>query len=149
MWSDNSVTQIGKQHFLVDTRTRGCAYSSLHQHDFGVECSARRLFSGVMSTPLHDAEFIKPPIKAESDSRYVWKLPKALNGLKKASQLFSNYLSDILVDKLGFKKCSLVPTAFYHSETDLRTAIHVDDPLTITIPSSSGCSSEYRMLSGR
>ena len=52
-------------------------------------------------------------------------------GLKKASQLFSNYLSDILVDKLGFEKCSLAPTAFYHREMDLRTAIHVDDPLTI------------------
>ena len=65
-----------------------------------------------MSTPLHDAEFIEPPIEAESDSRYAWKLRKAL---KKASQLFSNYLSDILVDKLGFEKCSLVPTAFYQS----------------------------------
>ena len=84
-----------------------------------------------MSTPLHDAEFIEPPIEAESDSRYVWKLRKALNGLKKASQLFSNNLSDILVDKLGFEKCSLAPTVFYHCETDLRTAIHVDDPLTI------------------
>ena len=30
-----------------------------------------------MSTPLHDAEFIEPPIEAESDSRYVWKLRKA------------------------------------------------------------------------
>ena len=84
-----------------------------------------------MSTPLHDAEIIEPPIVAESDSRYVWKLRKALNGLKKASQLFSNHLSDILVEKLGFEKCPLVPTAFYHQETDLRTAIHVDDPLTI------------------
>ena len=36
-----------------------------------------------MSIPLHDKEFIKPPIEAESDSRYVWKLRKALNGLKK------------------------------------------------------------------
>ena len=84
-----------------------------------------------MSTHLHDAEFIEPPIEAESDSRYVWKLRKALNGLEKASQLFSNYLSDILVDKLGFKKCTQVPKAFYHHETDLRTAIHFDDPLTI------------------
>ena len=83
-----------------------------------------------MSTPLHDAEFIEPPIEAESDDRDVWKLRKALNGLKKASQLFSNYLSDIFVDKLGIEKCSLVPTAFYHGETDLRTAIHVGDPLT-------------------
>ena len=47
-----------------------------------------------MGTPLHDTESIKPPIKAESDSRYVWKLRKALNDLKKASQLFSNYMSD-------------------------------------------------------
>ena len=111
-----------------------------------------------MSTPLHDAEFIEPPIEAESDSRYVWKLRKALNGLKKASQLFSNYLSDILVDKLGFEKCSLVPTAFYHEETDLRTAIHVDDPLTTgevdTVMRfydslNNGCLSEYKMLWGR
>ena len=72
------------------------------------------------------------PIEADNDSRCVWKLWKALNGLKKASQLFSNYLSDILVDTFGFEKCSLVPTALlYHREVDLRTAIHVDDPLTI------------------
>ena len=113
---------------------------------------------GFMNTPLHDAEFIEPAIESESDSRYVWKLRNALNGLKKASQLFSNYLSDILVDKLGFEKCSLVPTAFYHREMDLRTAIHVDDPLTIgevdTVmrfydPSNSGCLSDYKMSWGR
>ena len=27
-----------------------------------------------MSMPLHDTEFIKPPIKADSDGRYVWKI---------------------------------------------------------------------------
>ena len=27
-----------------------------------------------MNTPLHDTEFIKPPIEAESDSRHVWKI---------------------------------------------------------------------------
>ena len=36
-----------------------------------------------MSTPLHDAEYIEPPLKAESDKQYVWKSRKALNGLKK------------------------------------------------------------------
>ena len=96
--------------------------SSAVQGDFSV---------AFISTHLHDTEFIKPPIKAESDSRYVWKLRKALNDRKKASQLFSNFLSDILVDTLSFEKYTLVPTAFYHRETDLRTAIHVDDPLTI------------------
>ena len=34
------LTQIGNSIFCC-TRTRGCAYSSLHQHDFGIECSAR------------------------------------------------------------------------------------------------------------
>ena len=66
-----------------------------------------------MSMPLHDTEFIKPPIKADSDGRYVWKLRNALNDLKEASQLFSNYLSDILA-----------------SRSALGT-IHVDDSLTI------------------
>ena len=51
-----------------------------------------------MSTPLHDAEYIEPPLEAESDKQYVWKSRKALNGLKKA---------------------------------DLRTAIHVDEPLIV------------------
>ena len=36
-----------------------------------------------MSTPLHDAEYIEPPLEAESDKQYVWKSRKALNGLKK------------------------------------------------------------------
>ena len=118
------MTLIGKQHSLVYQDSWLCVIleSSAVPGDFSV---------AFVSTPLHDAEFIEPPTEAESDRRYVWKLRKALNGLKKASQLFSNYLSDILVDKLGFVKCSLAPTAFYHGETDLRTAIHVDDPLTI------------------
>ena len=94
--------------FFRGTRTRGCAYSSLHQHDLGVERSVGRLFRGV-----HEHAFARiQNIEAESDSRYVWKLRKALNDLKKASQPFSNYLSDILVDKLGFEKCPLVPFGF-------------------------------------
>ena len=60
-WSEFVVRQSldtdGKQLFQVN-RTRGCVYSS-----------------------LHDTEFIKLPIEAESDSRYVWKLRKALNDL--------------------------------------------------------------------
>ena len=36
-----------------------------------------------MSTPLHDAEYIEPPLEAESDKQYVWKSRKALNGLRR------------------------------------------------------------------
>ena len=53
----------------------------LYQYDLGIERSAGRLFRGVHEHALHDTEFIKPPIEAESDSRYVWKLRKALNDL--------------------------------------------------------------------
>ena len=49
-----------------------------------------------MSTPSHDAEYIEPPLEAESDKQYVWKSRKALNGLKKADLRIAIHVDDPL-----------------------------------------------------
>ena len=55
-WSEVPIRgQTIPRHGLGDSlfwaaRTRGCAYSSLHQHDLGFERSAGRLFRGVPAT---------------------------------------------------------------------------------------------------
>ena len=61
-----------------------------------------------MSTPLHDAEFFEPPIEAESDSRYVWKIAEGAQWPQEGISI----VFKLFVGHLGFEKCSLVPTAF-------------------------------------
>ena len=96
-------------------------------------CAVPGDFSVVfMSTPLHDAEFIEPPIEAENDSRYVWKLRKALSMVSRRHlNCFQTTCRTSWLISLVLRSVLLCPPLFYHSETDLRTAIHVDDPLTI------------------
>ena len=53
-----------------------------------------------------------------------------MNGLGEASKAFQEFLAHILVFKLGFREAKAPPTMFRHAESGLRTAIHVDYPLT-------------------
>ena len=57
------------------------------------------------------------------------KLRKALNGLRRASLVFQNVLFRILTEIFGFKKVVTTPRVVYHTETNVKLLVHVDDPL--------------------
>ena len=63
------------------------------------------------------------------ERRVVWKLCKALNGFRRASLRFQNFLLAILAEKLGFKKDASIPTVVSHirdkcETTCLWTTLH-------------------------
>ena len=43
--------------------------------------------------------------------------------------LFQNFLLGILTEKLEFKKVASTPTVMYHTDTNVKMLVHVDDPL--------------------
>ncbi len=52
-----------------------------------------------MHTPLDEDIYVEPPPELVQDGGVVWKLKKALNGLKKASQLFGDFLAEGLTSE--------------------------------------------------
>ena len=74
---------------------------------------------------------VEPPREVVKDKSVLWKLRKALNGLRRAILLFQNFLFGICTEKLGFKKVVSAPTVVCHTETNVKILLHVDDPLCI------------------
>ena len=85
-----------------------------------------------MHTSLEEKEriFVEPPREWVKDKSVVWKLRKALNGLRRDSLLIQNFLFGILAEKLGFNRVVCTPTVLCHTETNVKMP-HVDDPLCI------------------
>ena len=83
-----------------------------------------------MHTPLLDSDeyWIEPSREVVPDTRIVWKLKKALNGLVTASKRFQQHLLRLLQD-LGFECCPLLPTLLRNPITGTIMVVHVDDPM--------------------
>ena len=83
-----------------------------------------------MHTPLLDSDeyWIEPPREVVPDTRIVWKLKKALNGLVTASKRFQQHLFRLLHD-LGFECCPLLPTLLRNPITGTIMVVLVDDPM--------------------
>ena len=58
----------------------------------------------------------------------MWRLRRALYGLREAAARFQLYLESILVG-MGFKVCPLEPILYFHPERGVRMLTHIDDPL--------------------
>ena len=52
-----------------------------------------------------------------------------MNGLVTASQLFQKFLIGILAEKLDFVKSAAQPTLLWNKHSNVKCAVHVDDPL--------------------
>jgi histone deacetylase 1/2 len=89
-----------------------------------------------MHTPINPEEpiYIEPPSewRAQDPTRrsQVWKLRKALYGLRQAAKGFQDHLSTILED-MGFLRVRVQPTAFWNPANNVRIIVHVDDPLLV------------------
>ena len=83
-----------------------------------------------MHTPMTYEEYVEAPPEWGIDADSCWRLERALNGLRKAAQLFQKYLIGLLTEKMGFLSFSGLPTLLRHQEQKVRVAIHVDDPLS-------------------
>lgn len=84
-----------------------------------------------MSTPwsAEDCILVEPPPECRGDGSFVWKLKKGLNGLVIASKRFQQFVTQILILKMGFATFPEMPTLFHHGTNETSVVIHIDDPL--------------------
>ena len=80
-----------------------------------------------LHVPIDEDTYVMAPKVLWKDGVPVyWKLNKALYGLRKAPQLFNEFLSGVL-ERFGMTRLKGEPTVFVKSELNL--LVHVDDPL--------------------
>ena len=80
-----------------------------------------------LHVPIDEDTYVLAPKVLWKDGVPVyWKLNKALYGLRKAPQLFNEFLSGIL-ERFGMTRLKGEPTVFVKDELNL--LVHVDDPL--------------------
>ena len=83
-----------------------------------------------MHTPLEETIYVEAPPQIGAGWQKVWRLKKALYGLRVAALAFQKFLSSILVS-MGFAQSRVSPSMFYHEEQNVRLAVHVDGPLCV------------------
>ena len=83
-----------------------------------------------MHAPSSENTFVWPPLGLRRDG-WVWKLLKAMNGLRKAMTDFSEFVREILVDKLHLTQAQSDPCLFKHESSHIRIGTHVDDPIGV------------------
>ena len=77
-----------------------------------------------------DDVFVRPPTTHRSPGR-IWRLHRALYGLRKAPHHFQEWLVSVLVEKLGFECSRVDPSIFVNMKMREYMCVHVDDPLAV------------------
>ena len=90
-----------------------------------------------MNTPMPEGDTVcvEPPEGSYEHNDVVWRLKRALNGLRNASRLFHAHFADVLTSRLGFTRSEAQPTLFVDLARNVFIAVHVDD-LIMVGPSS-------------
>ena len=80
---------------------------------------------------LPEHVYVLPPPNLRQEGR-VWRLGKALYGLRRSPQLWQEHLAACL-NRAGFQRCKADPTLYVHREHGWALTAHVDD-LFISAP---------------
>ncbi|CAE8581665.1 unnamed protein product [Polarella glacialis] len=83
---------------------------------------------------LPEPVYLRPPATERKPGK-VWKLAKALYGLRQSPQLFQQFLADELAH-LGWRRLITEPQLFVHEPTGAMATIHADDML-LTVPAKA------------
>ena len=79
--------------------------------------------------------FARHPKGQERDG-WIWRLHRAMNGMRTASRDFTEFLAGILTEHMGFKHGKLERCLFVHESNGTRVVSHVDDPLICAKPAA-------------
>ena len=60
----------------------------------------------------------------------------AMNGMRTASQDFTEFLAGVLTEHMGFRRGKLERCLFVHESNETRVVSHVDDPLICAKPAT-------------
>ena len=95
-----------------------------------------RLTLGDVSTAfLHAAMsgevYVWPPKEFYPNGDCLWKLKKAMYGLRQAPKLWQGHFAELMTSKLGFRRCKSDPNRYCHESGKLYVLAYVDDLLVV------------------
>ena len=86
-----------------------------------------------MNTPMPEGDrvYVEPPEGLYEHNDVVWRLERALNGLRDASRLFHEHFADVLTSRLGFTRSEAQPTLFVDLARYVFIAVHVENLIMV------------------
>ena len=83
-----------------------------------------------MHTPLEEEVLVEPPPELGRPRDVVWRLKRALYGLRCAAAAFQRHLCRLL-ESVGFRRGRAAQSIYYREADGVRMSVHVDDPLAV------------------
>ena len=75
--------------------------------------------------------FVWPPKEFYPNGDCLWKLKKAMYGLRQAPKLWQEHFAEVMTAKLGFRRCKSDPNLYCHESGGLYVLAYVDDLLVV------------------
>ena len=79
-------------------------------------------------TPMTEEVFVEHPEEANLPKDTVWRLRRALNGLRCTAAAFQAFLGSLL-EEVGFRWGEAAPSVYNREDDGVKMSVHVDDSL--------------------
>ena len=75
--------------------------------------------------------YVWPPKEFYPSGDCLWRLKKAMYGLRQAPKLWQEHFADVMISKLGFRRCKSDPNLYCQESGKLYVVAYVDDLLVV------------------
>ena len=80
---------------------------------------------------MNEEVFVWPPKEFYPEGNCLWRLKKAMYGLRQAPKLWQEHFAEVMTTKLGFRRCKSDPNLYCHESGRLCVLAYVDDLLVV------------------
>ena len=80
---------------------------------------------------MNEEVFVWPPKEFYPEGDCLWRLKKAMYGLRQAPKLWQEHFAEVMTTKLGFRRCKSDPNLYCHESGRLYVLAYVDDLLVV------------------
>ena len=80
---------------------------------------------------MNEEVFVWPPKEFYPEGKCLWRLKKAMYGLRQAPKLWQEHFAEVMTTKLGFRRCKSDPNLYCHESSRLYVLAYVDDLLVV------------------
>ena len=80
---------------------------------------------------MNEEVFVWPPKQFYPEGNCLWRLKKAMYGLRQAPKLWQEHFAEVMTTKLGFRRCKSDPNLYCHESGRLYVPAYVDDLLVV------------------
>ena len=84
-----------------------------------------------LHAPMSGEVYVWPPKEFYPNGDCLCKLKKAMYGLRQAPKLWQEHFADVMISKLGFRRCKSDPNLYCHEPRKLYVLAYVDDLLVV------------------